>query len=169
MDDVVKVSLHSRSYFCNIFRSITNKSFTEYLNELRISKAKELLKNTDMKVIGICSQTGFENVTHEPKSVVASEYNGNVVTTVKYDKYQVIMNFIPGSEVYHAVVFGEKGTMVREIDISICYKLGFEKFVEMLKTKKLPIALERLYACVSLMNSVKESYTTGKEVLFNSF
>ncbi|NSW89352.1 MAG: Gfo/Idh/MocA family oxidoreductase [Firmicutes bacterium] len=101
---------------------------------------------------------------YNAKSVVANENNGSVIATVNYENYQVVMNFIPDSKEYYAIVYGEKGTMFREIDISFVYRLGFEKFVEMLRTKKLPMPLEHLYAPVALLNAVAESYKSKKEV-----
>lgn len=64
LEDAARVSLMSHSYFCSVFKRVTNKSFTRYLNELRVSKAKEYLKKTDNKMIDISSKTGFDNVTH---------------------------------------------------------------------------------------------------------
>lgn len=105
---------------------------------------------------------------YNPRSVTASEKNENVVATVKYDNYQVVMNFIPGSREYYAVVFGENGTMIREIDINISYRLGFDKFAEMLRTGKMPIPLKKLYTTVVLLNGVVEAYKTGAEVLLDT-
>jgi Predicted dehydrogenases and related proteins len=106
---------------------------------------------------------------YNPWSVMASEKNGNVVATVKYDEYQIIMNFIPDAREYYAIVFGENGTMFREIDINMAYKLGFDKFAGMLRTKVMPCPLEHLYAPVELMNAVVESYKTGKEIKLDIF
>ncbi|QNK56301.1 AraC family transcriptional regulator [Paenibacillus sp. PAMC21692] len=64
LEDAVRVSLMSHSYFCSVFKRMTNKSFIRYLNEFRVSKAKEYLKKTDNKVIDISIRTGFDNVTH---------------------------------------------------------------------------------------------------------
>ena len=105
---------------------------------------------------------------YDPRSVTSSEKNENVVATVKYDNYQVVMNFIPGASEYYAVVFGESGTMIREIDINISYRLGFDKFVEMLRTGKMPLPLENLYTTVVLLNAVVESYKSGVEVKLNT-
>lgn len=110
----------------------------------------------------------LEAFGYDPISVMASENNGTVIAIVKYEKYQVAMNFIPGNSQYHAVLFGENGVISREIDIGICYKQGFEKFVEMLRTQKMPFELERLYTAVELLNAVEESYKAGKEVLLGS-
>ena len=65
---------------------------------------------------------------YNPKSVLASENNGCVAAIVQYENYQVTMNFIPDNHEYYAVLFGEKGTFIREIDIGGSYLNGFEKF-----------------------------------------
>lgn len=101
---------------------------------------------------------------YNPNSVVASENNGTVTSILKYEDYQVTMNFIPGAKEYHVVLYGENGTFVREIDISIVYRLGFEKFVEMLRTNKLVMPLENLYSVVKTFNGIVEAYGTKKEV-----
>lgn len=64
LEDVAKVSLLSQSYFSYLFKSIVSKTFVEYLNELRISKAMELLKTTDKRVLDICFEVGFNNVSY---------------------------------------------------------------------------------------------------------
>ena len=64
IEDAAKVSMLSQSYFCYLFKSITSKTFIEYLNRLRISKALDLLSNTDNKVLDICYEIGFNNVNH---------------------------------------------------------------------------------------------------------
>lgn len=101
---------------------------------------------------------------YDVKSVVASECGGNVIALIKYDAFQVAMHFIPELKEYHVGIFGDKGTIVREIDISLCYLLGFDKFVEMIRTRKLPMELYKLYTSVKVMNAVVESYKTCKEI-----
>lgn len=64
LEEVAKVSALSQSYFSYLFKSITMKTFTEYLNGLRISKALQLLKETDKKILDICYEIGFNNVNH---------------------------------------------------------------------------------------------------------
>ncbi len=61
---VAKEFTLSQSYFSYLFKSITSKTFTEYLNGIRISKAQEMLKLTDKRVIDICFEVGFHNVNH---------------------------------------------------------------------------------------------------------
>ena len=69
LDEIVRVSLLSKSYFGYLFKQMTHKTFTEYLNGVRISKAVELLRTQpDLKVIDVCFMTGFNNVNHFNRS-----------------------------------------------------------------------------------------------------
>lgn len=101
---------------------------------------------------------------YDARSVIASENNGLVTAIVKYDNIQLTLNFIPGCKEYYAVLYGENGTMIREIDINGCYLKGFIEFAEMLRKGKLPLPFEHLYAPVELLNAIKESYETGEEI-----
>lgn len=51
-------------YFGRYFQKRTNKSFKAYLNGLKITKAKDLLRNTDMKISGIAGLLGFKNESY---------------------------------------------------------------------------------------------------------
>lgn len=64
IEEVAKVSILSQSYFSYLFKSVTSKTFIEYLNGVRLAKAMELLKNTDMRVLDICYETGFNNINY---------------------------------------------------------------------------------------------------------
>lgn len=52
----------NEQYFCRFFKSMIGKSPMEYVNEYRIKKTKELLKETDKQVIDICLECGFNNM-----------------------------------------------------------------------------------------------------------
>lgn len=64
VEEVSKISLLSRSYFCYLFKSITTKTFVEYLNGIRLSQAMALLKHTNKLVVEICYEVGFNNVNY---------------------------------------------------------------------------------------------------------
>ena len=51
----------SPSYFSTLFRQETGKTFIEYLTEVRLSKAKELLMCTDMRSSEIGYQVGYKD------------------------------------------------------------------------------------------------------------
>lgn len=50
--------------FCNFFKKRTQKSFTEFLNELRVGHACNLLENRDLTIADICFQSGYQNMTN---------------------------------------------------------------------------------------------------------
>lgn len=52
--------LHS-NYLSKLFKDKTGKNFIDYLTEIRMEKAKELLRNTEYKIIEICAMTGYDN------------------------------------------------------------------------------------------------------------
>jgi len=56
-----KVSV-SKNYLCKIFKLEEGKSVWNYLTEIRIEKAKELLKNSDMKSYEIASLIGYDSM-----------------------------------------------------------------------------------------------------------
>ena len=64
IEKVSRVAMLSQSYFSYLFKSMTNKTFVEYLNELRIQEAMKLLKHTNKRVVDICFESGFKNVNH---------------------------------------------------------------------------------------------------------
>lgn len=52
----------SPDHFGKIFTRVTGKRVTEYINLLRIEKACHLLANSDMKIVDISFQVGFESL-----------------------------------------------------------------------------------------------------------
>lgn len=61
LDDACKQAMMSKSYFCYIFKIITQKTFTEYLVDMRIKKAMDLLVNTDLSITNISYNVGFND------------------------------------------------------------------------------------------------------------
>ena len=65
LQDAARVAMISQSYYRYLFKQMMQKTFTEYLNDLRISKATSLLeRERDKKIIEICYEVGYNNVTH---------------------------------------------------------------------------------------------------------
>jgi len=50
--------------FCRFFKSRTNKSFTRFLNELRIGYACELLHDEQHSIAGICYECGYNTTAN---------------------------------------------------------------------------------------------------------
>ncbi|MEH7222276.1 response regulator [Bacillus sp. JJ1566] len=57
----------SRNYFSILFKKQTNQNFIDYVIELRVKKAKELLVHTKMKVYEVAKQSGFKDVKYFSK------------------------------------------------------------------------------------------------------
>lgn len=51
----------SPSYVSKIFTNKLNYRFREYINSLRVQRAKSMLASTDMKIVNIMLECGFEN------------------------------------------------------------------------------------------------------------
>lgn len=64
LKDVADKSNMSEAAFCRYFKKKTRKTFTSFLNELRISHACKLLLEDDFNVAEICYRSGFENVSN---------------------------------------------------------------------------------------------------------
>ena len=54
----------NKCYFCNIFKKETNMTFSQFLNNLRIEKSKVLLKNTQLSLLDIAVEVGFNNQSY---------------------------------------------------------------------------------------------------------
>jgi len=54
----------SESAFCKFFKRISGKTFSDYVNEIRVAKACELLIETDKPIEQIAFETGFESQTY---------------------------------------------------------------------------------------------------------
>lgn len=54
----------SESHFMKIFKDFTRKSFTKYLKDYRLEVASNLLLNSDLKIIDIAEDTGFNNFSY---------------------------------------------------------------------------------------------------------
>ena len=47
-----------------LFKERTGQKFVDYLNQIRVEKSKELLKNTDKKMYQIAKAVGYDNVKY---------------------------------------------------------------------------------------------------------
>lgn len=54
----------NRSYCSHLFKEKTGINFVDFVNQIRIEKAKELLKNTDKKMYQVSKAVGYDNVKY---------------------------------------------------------------------------------------------------------
>jgi AraC-like DNA-binding protein len=62
--DIAMIANMTESSFCRYFKSRTLKSFTKFLNEVRISYACKLLNNDSYSVTDACFESGFTNLSY---------------------------------------------------------------------------------------------------------
>ncbi len=58
---VVDLQVHS---FCRYFKTLTNRTFTDFLNEVRVGNACKLLHNYDMSIAQVAFDSGFSNISY---------------------------------------------------------------------------------------------------------
>ncbi|MFF2753071.1 AraC family transcriptional regulator [Psychrobacillus sp. NPDC058041] len=61
VQDLASIENYNRSYYSEWFLKETGKSPSAYIQEVRINKAKELLCNTNLPILHIAIQVGFEH------------------------------------------------------------------------------------------------------------
>lgn len=64
LSEVAKSVYMSENYFSSYFRKVANVSFMDYVTELRLKKACELMKTTDMNINEIALESGFNNMSN---------------------------------------------------------------------------------------------------------
>ena len=67
LDELARCAGMNRKYFCSFFRSMTQKTPMEYLNNLRVEMAAERLVHTDHTVAEIAGECGFNDVSYFTK------------------------------------------------------------------------------------------------------
>jgi two-component system response regulator YesN len=82
LEDIAALTYMNPSYFSTYFKRVTGKGFIDMLTEIRVNKAAELLKSDELKIVDICTEVGYKNLTHF-YSVFKQYYN---VTPAKYKK-----------------------------------------------------------------------------------
>jgi len=88
IDELAKHSSLSRSSFIRKFNEICHTSPAKYINDVRISAAKQLLNNTSFSVSEIAGKTGFYDIAHFTKSFTLSVG----ISPVKYREGTAIAN-----------------------------------------------------------------------------
>lgn len=74
LEDVINYLNINKSYFCTLFKKETGKTFTEYLNRIRIEKSKSMLLEENSSILDIALSVGFSNQNYF--SILFRRYTG---------------------------------------------------------------------------------------------
>jgi AraC-like DNA-binding protein len=64
MGKISSIIAMSKSSFCRYFKSRTRKTYSRFVNEIRIGHACKLLIESDMTTSSICYNVGYNNISH---------------------------------------------------------------------------------------------------------
>jgi AraC-like DNA-binding protein/ligand-binding sensor protein len=66
--DVARAVCTSRFTICKLFRRHAGVTFTEFVSQFRVERAKELLANPNLRISEIAFTVGFQSITHFNRS-----------------------------------------------------------------------------------------------------
>jgi AraC-like DNA-binding protein len=64
LGDVSSIANLTPTAFCKYFKSKTGKTFSSFVNEVRIGQACKLIFNLNLNISQICYSCGFNNLTN---------------------------------------------------------------------------------------------------------
>lgn len=74
LTDVAEISFVTPNYLSKIFKEEMDVSFVDYLNQLRVEKAKELLLHTNLKTYEIAEKVGYKDYKYF--SIMLKKFTG---------------------------------------------------------------------------------------------
>lgn len=101
---------------------------------------------------------------YDVRAVSAYQKNKSVIAILRYENYDITLNYTGGTNEYTAVLYSKSRNYVRSIDISLIYEHEVEHFVTMLKTGVMPQSYEDLIKPVAVMNAVVKSIELKREI-----
>lgn len=91
LEKVASIAHMTPTAFCRYFKKRTQKSFTQYLNEIRVRHACKLLIEGKLQIATVCYQSGFNTITNfnrQFKSLM------NITPSKYMEKYEIKMDAV---------------------------------------------------------------------------
>jgi len=85
ISDLVSMTVPS---FCRYFKKITNKTFTQFVNEYRLVHASKLLAEKPLSITEVCFESGFNNFSYFNKTF--KKFTGQSPSKYRKELKQVI-------------------------------------------------------------------------------
>ena len=64
LDALLETAPYSHGYVCREFRRMLGCTPTEYVNGARLERARRLLEETEMEIVEICYEVGFDSISY---------------------------------------------------------------------------------------------------------
>lgn len=93
LQEISKIANMTEPAFCRFFKNATNKTFTQFVNELRVLNASKLLAETDMLITDVAHESGFNNLSHFNKHFL--KINGSRPTQYRKQALSVVTMGLP--------------------------------------------------------------------------
>lgn len=68
LDQVVDYLKLNKTYFCKLFKENTGKTFSQYVNQVRIEYSKKLLEDTNLSILDVALAVGYNNSNYFHKA-----------------------------------------------------------------------------------------------------
>jgi len=88
LDDIAQLANMSKTAFCRFFKLKTTKTFNQYLTDVRVSYACELLMNSDLTIAQIAVASGYNSQSLFNRQFKASKGASPREYQVRYKKLQ---------------------------------------------------------------------------------
>lgn len=112
----------------------------------------------------------FSIFGYDVKSITTTLHNSEIICVANYEKITVVLNFNNKIADNFCLIHGDKKSYAGKLNIDeSTYKQGFMKFVEMIKTGRNPLSLDKLIAPTILLTAILESLNTGNEVFLDKY
>ena len=72
LEEVSGIVGFNPTYFSTLFKKESGNNFVNYLSEIRMNRAKELLRETNLTIAVICEQVGYSDLKNFTKSFTKS-------------------------------------------------------------------------------------------------
>ncbi len=95
LNEISKIAVMTPPAFCRFFKTRTNRTFSSFLNEIRISRASQFLINGETSIKQICFDVGFSSLTNFNRAfksvngISPSNYRNSYSTFRKFNLKEV--------------------------------------------------------------------------------
>lgn len=93
LEHMCKITMLSKTYFCDLFKYFTGKTLTDYVIELRLQHSMEMLLQPERTVTEVCYKAGFKDLAYFSR--IFKKHTG--MSPSSYKKYAVTLPNAKGS------------------------------------------------------------------------